>query len=101
MQRIKQRFIAMPNRHIPDLIREIEESLGEHALEPHELLQVAMELNNIPHWFEAEYEESPAATPGLVERRLVPGTLRDLGPASPKELEEYRFKNLAKLVTKC
>jgi hypothetical protein len=47
---------------------------------------------NTPHWFEAEYEEIYSANSHFVYRFLIYGSLIDLGPAKPEEIEEYRKK---------
>jgi bifunctional UDP-N-acetylglucosamine pyrophosphorylase/glucosamine-1-phosphate N-acetyltransferase len=52
-----------------------------------------------PHLFAAEYAEQPAVyLPGYVERRLIPGTLEDLGPAAPREPREIKSCFNAKAV---
>jgi hypothetical protein len=45
------------------------------------------------HLFAAEYAEQPAVyLTGYVERRLVPGTLKDLGPATEREIKEVKLR---------
>ena len=86
------RFIAMPTRHLPDLMRELAEAMGDKRPSDEELLRLAKQLNNIPHWFEADYDERPSPRPGAVECFLVPGTLRDLGPVTLDEMKAYLAK---------
>lgn len=92
--RVHCRFIAMPNRPISDIVRELAETMGDNRPDNDELLRLARELQSIPHWFEADYDKRPAATPGFAEFALVPGTLRDLGPATLEEMKAHLAQQL-------
>jgi len=90
MRRVHHKFIASPNRHIPDLVRELSEMAELKFLSPEQLLKLAQDMNNLPWWCEADYDEMPSPHhPGEVEIFMVPGTLKYIAPVTPEEMKEY------------
>ncbi len=101
MQTKRYTFKALALKPLEEILDELEkilESCGYKIERNNPLFkELAKKVSNIAHYFEAEYEET-TLRPGWIVSRLIPGTLKDLGPVSKHQIEECISKFLQKIL---